>query len=64
MMSFYQDKYFGYVASSYGITLVVFIGLIIWVLVLQRTYRAKLARLEKQGITRRSSRKTVKGSQS
>lgn len=62
MMSFFEEKYFGYIASAYGITLVVFVGLIIWVLVQQRTHQAKLARMEKQGITRRSSKKFSKGS--
>ncbi len=62
MMSFFEEKYFGYIASAYGITLVVFVGLIIWVLIQQRAYQAKLARMEKQGITRRSSRNPVKGS--
>jgi heme exporter protein CcmD len=62
MMSIFEEKYFGYIASAYGITLVVFIGLIIWVVVQQRGHQAKLARMEKQGITRRSSRKSMKGS--
>ncbi len=61
MMEFINEKYFGYIAASYGITSLVFIGFIIWVLLQHRAHRAELSRLEELGITRRSSGKPSKG---
>ena len=55
-MSFFDDKYFGYIASSYGITFLVLLGLVAWVMFQHRAYNAKLTALEKQGITRRSGK--------
>lgn len=58
-MSMFDDKYFAYVSSSYGITFLVFVGLVIWILLQHRGLKSKLVSLEKQGITRRSD-KSVK----
>ena len=55
-MSMFDDKYFAYVSSSYGITFLVFIGLVIWIMVQHRGLKSKLVALEKQGITRRSDK--------
>ena len=56
-MSMFDDKYFAYVTSSYGITFVVFAGLILWIMAQFRSRTAKLDELEKQGITRRSQKR-------
>ncbi len=61
MMEIIDEKYFGYIASSYGITLAVFIGFIIWILMQHRAHKAELSRMEELGITRRSSGKPAKG---
>lgn len=53
-MSFVDEKYFAYIASTYSITLLVFVAMALWVIVQHRSHRAKLARLEQQGIKRRS----------
>jgi len=55
-MSMFDDKYFAYVTSSYGITLVIFVGLVIWIMAQHRGLKSKLVGLEKQGITRRSDK--------
>ncbi len=55
-MSMFDDKYFAYVSSSYGITFLVFLGLVIWIMAQHRGLKSKLVALEKQGITRRSDK--------
>ncbi len=55
-MSMIDDKYFAYVSSSYGITFLVFIGLVFWIIMQHRGLKSKLVILEKQGITRRSDK--------
>lgn len=55
-MSFLDDKYFSYIASSYGITFFVLAGLLLWIMFQHRVHNAKLTALEKQGITRRSGK--------
>jgi len=55
-MSMFDEKYFTFVASSWGISLLVFAGLIFWIMFQHRAYNAKLDALEKQGITRRSGK--------
>ncbi len=55
-MSFFDEKYFSYIASSYGITFLVLAGLVGWIMFQHRLHNAKLTALEKQGITRRSGK--------
>ena len=55
-MSMFDDKYFAYVSSSYGITFLVFIGMVIWIVAQHSGLKSKLGALEKQGITRRSDK--------
>ena len=55
-MSMFDEKYFSYVASSWGISFLVFAGLVLWIIFQHRAYNAKLEALEKQGITRRSGK--------
>lgn len=47
-----------YVLLSYGITVVAILTAIIWILLDQRYLRRELARLEQQGIRRRSDKKS------
>ena len=63
-MTIFDEKYFGYIASAYGITFLVFAGLIIWVLAMHRNYRHQLSRLEEMGIKRRSSANHARDKQS
>ncbi len=49
------DKYFNFIFSSYAITFVVMVGLIVWVLSVHKSRLATIAKLEKQGIRRRSA---------
>lgn len=45
-----------YVLLSYGISAVVVLGIIAWIVLAQKSLQAELARLEKQGIRRRSDK--------
>ncbi|WP_439273142.1 heme exporter protein CcmD [Pseudochrobactrum sp. HB0163] len=45
-----------YVLISYGISAVAIAGIVAWILLAQIRLRAELARLEKQGIRRRSQK--------
>lgn len=47
-----------YVLLSYGTTIVAIFTAIIWILLDQRYLRRELARLEQQGIRRRSDKKS------
>lgn len=46
----------GYVLISYGVSLAVILIIVAWIVLTQRHLRAELARLEKQGIRRRSQK--------
>ncbi len=63
MMEIFNEKYFAYVASSYGITFLIFAVFVVWTLVQHRAYQKHLAGLEEQGITRRSASKPFQGDQ-
>lgn len=45
-----------YVVAAYGITAVVIVAIIAWILLDHRAQRQALARLEDQGVRRRSAR--------
>jgi len=45
-----------YVLLSYGISAVVVLAIIAWIVLAQQKLQAELARLEKQGIRRRSQK--------
>ncbi|MBX8824422.1 heme exporter protein CcmD [Ochrobactrum sp. SFR4] len=45
-----------YVLISYGVSAVVIMMIVAWIAMTQRNLRAELARLEKQGIRRRSQK--------
>lgn len=45
-----------YVLLSYGISAVVVLAIIAWIVVTQKNLQAELTRLEKQGIRRRSQK--------
>ena len=45
-----------YVLLSYGISAVVVLAIIAWIVLTQKSLQAELARLEKQGIRRRSQK--------
>ena len=45
-----------YVLISYGVSAVVILMIVAWIAMTQRNLRAELARLEQQGIRRRSSK--------
>ena len=44
-----------YVAAAYGISIVALGGLLLWILVDQRNRKRELARLEAEGVRRRSN---------
>ena len=52
MTALFGEKYFVFIASAYGITAIVLLALIIWVLLTQRRRRADLAALEQSGLRR------------
>ncbi len=56
-MSMFDDKYFAYVTSSYGITLLVLAGMVLWARAQFKSRTAKLDEMEKLGITRRSQKR-------
>ncbi len=45
-----------YVLISYGVSAVVILMIVAWIAMTQRNLRAELARLEQQGIRRRSNK--------
>ncbi|RCS24961.1 heme exporter protein CcmD [Phyllobacterium salinisoli] len=49
-------NHLAFVLSSYGVSLVVLLGLVAWLLIDQRAQRTELQRLEAQGIRRRSQK--------
>ncbi|MDD9908294.1 MAG: heme exporter protein CcmD [Ahrensia sp.] len=51
--SLFGTQYFGFIASAYGVTFVVLMSMIVWVLVVQRQRRDKLARMEEAGLRRK-----------
>ena len=48
-----------YVAAAYGVTLLALCGLLAWILIDNRGRKRELARLEAQGVRRRSSGKAA-----
>lgn len=54
MDALFGTKYFGFIASSYGITAVVLLIMVAWVLLTQRARRRQLAALEEAGVRRAS----------
>ncbi len=42
----FAGKYFGYIATAYGITFAVIAALILWIVITRRHRRAELERLE------------------
>ncbi|MEO1397984.1 MAG: heme exporter protein CcmD [Pseudomonadota bacterium] len=59
----FGERYFGFIASSYAVTAIVLIALIVWVVLTHRSRRATLGRLEAAGI-RRASQDSTKAGQS
>ncbi|MGQ5717178.1 heme exporter protein CcmD [Hyphomicrobiales bacterium] len=45
-----------YVLISYGVSAIVILMIVAWIAMTQRNLRAELARLEQQGIRRRSNK--------
>lgn len=56
MSTLFGTKYFGFIASAYGVTGLVLAGLVVWVLVTQRRRRRSLAALEEAGLRRSKPR--------
>jgi heme exporter protein D len=54
MNTLFGTKYFGFIFSAYGITAVVLLGLLIWIVATYRGRRRQLAKLEAAGIKRAS----------
>lgn len=52
MSALFGTKYFGFIAGAYGVTAIVLIALIAWVLLTQRRRQAELASLEESGLRR------------
>lgn len=61
MTALFGTRYFEFIASSYAITAVVLMAMVVWVLLTQRSRRRKIAALEEAGM-RRASRKKAKTS--
>lgn len=55
MSGIFGTKYFGFIASSFGITLAVLLGATLWILWTYRARKKALAKLEAAGIKRASS---------
>ena len=54
MTTLFGAKYFGFIASSYGITFVVLFAVIIWIMAIYRHRKLSLKKLEEAGIRRAS----------
>ena len=54
MTSIFGAKYFGFIASAYGITFVTLLALCLWILLTARARKKTLARLEADGLKRGS----------
>ncbi|MEP0943286.1 MAG: heme exporter protein CcmD [Rhizobiaceae bacterium] len=54
MTSLFGTKYFGFIVSAYGITTVVLLLMVAWILLVHRSRKKQLARLEEAGIKRAS----------
>ncbi len=52
MSELFGTKYFGFIASSYGITALVLLIMVVWVIVNQRRFRRQLAEMEALGYSR------------
>ncbi|MGI9354916.1 MAG: heme exporter protein CcmD [Rhizobiaceae bacterium] len=52
MSALFGTKYFGFIAGAYGVTAIVLVALIVWVLLTQRSRRAELTSLEQSGLRR------------
>lgn len=52
MSALFGTKYFGFIASSFAITLVVLLAMVVWVLVTYSKRKRDLARLEQAGLRR------------
>jgi len=52
MSALFGTKYFGFIAGAYGVTTVVLVALIVWILLTQRSRRAELGSLEESGLRR------------
>lgn len=48
--------HFSYVLLAYGISALAILAMVVWIMVTQRNLQAELARLEQQGIRRRSNK--------
>lgn len=46
MNALFGTQYFGFIAASYGVTVLVLIAMTLWVLVTHRSRQRKLAQLE------------------
>ncbi len=56
MNEIFGTQYFGFIASSFGITLFVLLAITFWILWTHRARRKALAKLEAAGIKRASSK--------
>ncbi|MEL6503387.1 MAG: heme exporter protein CcmD [Pseudomonadota bacterium] len=61
MSDLFGTRYFEFIASSYAITALVLVVMVVWVLLTQRSRRRQIAALEEAGI-RRASREKAKSS--
>jgi len=52
MSELFGTKHFAFIASSFGVTLVVLLGITLWVLLTYSSRKKALAKLEKAGIKR------------
>ena len=52
MSELFGTQYFGFIASSFGVTLIVLLGMTIWILMTYRARHKALAKLEAAGIKR------------
>ena len=54
MSELFGTQYFGFIASSYGITFIILLAITLWILMTYRARQKTLAKLEAAGIKRAS----------
>ena len=54
MAALFGTKYFGFILSAYAVTTVVLLLLVVWILMVHKSRKRQLAKLEEAGIKRAS----------
>ncbi|MEM1038203.1 MAG: heme exporter protein CcmD [Pseudomonadota bacterium] len=62
MTDLFGERYFAFIASSYAVTSLVLMAMVVWVLVTYRSRQANLAKLEAAGVRRASKEAELRAS--